>query len=366
MCDFLIIAKQKKKVVPPDFLFLFTRVLNFRLFCDILSKFGKDIYKGSVILEEVFSVFSATLSPMLVLFVCMVIGFILNKKELCPRDTAQVLSKLENYILVPALIINTFSKYCTVESVSENYKYILYSLVALSIAIVIAIPLSKLFAKKPYDRNIYTYALAFGNFSFMGNAIVPAIMGEEYLYNYMLFTLALNVAVYTWGLLMLIPKSKAKKNPIKALFNPIVVSIIIGALLGLSGAARYVPKFITSSISGFAACMGPLAMVLTGFVVADFDVVKLLKKRRVYTATALRLIVFPAIFVTVLYFLGADIVTLSLAFFAFGTPLGLNTVVFPAAYGGDTSIGASMAMISHTLCVISIPLLYSLLTIVVR
>ena len=33
----------------------------------------------------------------------------------------------------------------------------------------------------------------------------------------------------------------------------------------------------------------------------------------------------------------------------------------PAAYGGDTSTGASMAMISHTLCVITIPLMYALL-----
>ena len=315
-------------------------------------------------MKEIFSVFSATLSPMLVLFVCMVIGFVLNKKELIPRDTATVLSKLENYILVPSLIINTFTKYCTVDSVTEKFSLIIYSLIVLFMAIFIAVPLSKLFAKRHCDRNIYKYALTFGNFSFMGNAIVPAIMGEEYLYNYMLFTLSLNVAVYTWGVLILTPKSKSKKSPIKALLNPIFISIIVGAVLGLSGATNYMPKFVTSAVSGFAACMGPLAMVLTGFVVADFDVIKLLKKRRVYTATALRLIVFPTIFVAVLYFLGADIVTLSLAFFAFGTPLGLNTVVFPAAYGGDTSVGASMAMISHTLCIITIPLLYSLLTII--
>jgi len=51
-----------------------------------------------------------------------------------------------------------------------------------------------------------------------------------------------------------------------------------------------------------------------------------------------------------------------LCMFAFGTPLGLNTVVFPAAHGGDTSTGASMAMISHTLSVLTIPLLYALVT----
>ena len=40
------------------------------------------------------------------------------------------------------------------------------------------------------------------------------------------------------------------------------------------------------------------------------------------------------------------------------TPMGLNTIVFPAAYGGDTETGASMAMISHTLSVVTIPLMY--------
>ena len=51
-----------------------------------------------------------------------------------------------------------------------------------------------------------------------------------------------------------------------------------------------------------------------------------------------------------------------LMMFAFATPLGLNTVVFPAAYGGDPSTGVSMATISHTVCVVTIPIMYALLT----
>ena len=52
---------------------------------------------------------------------------------------------------------------------------------------------------------------------------------------------------------------------------------------------------------------------------------------------------------------------LFLSFFATGTPLGLNTVVFPEAYGGDPEPGASMALISHMLCVGTIPLLYAVM-----
>ena len=52
---------------------------------------------------------------------------------------------------------------------------------------------------------------------------------------------------------------------------------------------------------------------------------------------------------------------LFLTFFATAPALGLNTVIFPEAYGGNPETGASMAMISHTLCVITIPLLYALM-----
>ncbi len=154
--------------------------------------------------------FNATLSPMLVMFMCIIIGFISKKADIVPENTGTVLSKLENYIFVPALIINTFMKYCTVSSITEQYKLILYCFLVFVIAICIAIPLSGVFTKEEYKRNIYKYALTFGNFSFMGNAIVPAILGEAELYNYMLYILPINVAVYTWGVIILIPKTEEK------------------------------------------------------------------------------------------------------------------------------------------------------------
>lgn len=310
--------------------------------------------------------FNATLTPMLIMFLYIIVGFVVKKFKVVPRNTATVLSKLENYVFVPALIVNTFMKYCTVASISNQYKLILYSIVALTLAIGIAIPLSKVFEKKDaYQRNIYKYALSFGNFSFMGTAIVPAILGDPALYEYMLYILPLNIAVYTWGLMILIPNDEREVSPFRRLLNPVFVSIFVGAILGLTGVAKYLPEFVTTTISGCASCMGPLAMILTGFVVGGYDVRNLLRNKKVYVASILRLFVLPALFIAVLMLIGADETTLTMTLFAFATPLGLNTVVFPAAYGGDTSTGASMAMISHTLCVISIPLMRSVLEILV-
>ncbi len=311
--------------------------------------------------------FLATLSPMLVLFSCIVIGFVLKRCRLLPSSGGTIMSKLETYVFVPALTVSTFMNYCTVSSLAEYSNLILYSAIAVALAMAIAIPLSCLFVKqRSYKRNIYKYALTFANCGFMGNAIVPAVLGAvdgAILYKYLLFTLPLSIMIYSWGIYILVPRGEGHGGVLKNLLNPSIIAMVLGMVLGLTGAGKYLPGFAVTVIDNCKVCMGPVAMILTGFIIGGYSIKDLLKEKRVYIATALRLIVLPAVILGVLKLLGASDLVLTLALFAFATPLGLNTVVFPAAYGGDTKTGASMAAISHTLCVITIPVMYALLTI---
>jgi len=310
--------------------------------------------RGFVMLD----VFQSTVTPMLMMFSCIVIGFVLNKMKLLPENADSVLAKLETYVLVPALNISTFMNYCTVKSLATYKYYVIVSAVMIAVAIGISYPLSRFFSKDSYQRNIYKYALTFGNFGFLGNAIVPIILGEDVLYPYLLFTLPLSTMCYVWGLSVLIPKGSGNNNVFKNLLNPCVISIGIGAVLGLTGIGTVVPSFLKLSLSNLSSCMGPIAMILTGFVAAKHSLGILLKKPFVYLAALFRLIILPTVFIVALALLKIDSQIIIMALFAFATPLGLNTVVFPSAYGEDTSTGASMALISHTLCVITIPLLY--------
>lgn len=107
--------------------------------------------------------------------------------------------------------------------------------------------------------------------------------------------------------------------------------------------------------------MGPVAMILAGFVVGGFEIKSILFDKKVYAVTFLRLIAIPALLVLILKALGTPEELTLLAFIAYACPLGLNTVVYPAAFGLDTKPGASMALVSHTLCVITIPLMYLIL-----
>lgn len=303
-------------------------------------------------------VFTATLNQMLVLFIFMALGFFLNKKRLLPLDDSVVLSKLETYAFVPCLVFSVFYKYCTVENFKQKWTYMLYGAAVMAVSLPIGIVLAKFFAKDGYLKKIYTYSFAVANFSFMGNAVVLGVFGEKVLFDYMIFTLPLNLYVYSIGTASLIPTEKGCKFSVKTFVNPIFIALILGAVCGLLSVP--LPKFITTAISSAGACMSPLAMLLTGFVIGGYSLKTLASDKKVYLASVIRLIILPSAFMAVLLLLKTDKDIIRVALCATAMPLGLNTVVFPAAYGGDTTPGAGMALVSHLISVITIPVMFSI------
>lgn len=319
-------------------------------------------------------IFNLTLSQMLMMFTFILIGFLLRKTKILPDNAYVAMSRLETYIFVPALNLYNQMTRCTVETFKQNSNLILYGTVLVLAAIAVSYPLSVLFerrhresAEREYRRNIYKYALVFGNYGFMGNFIVLQIWGEEMFFKYSMFTLGVGILCYSWGLFILIPKDQSAgvvKNIVKGLMSPPMLALVVGVLCGLCNVQKYVPQFFMNFMSNAGDCMGPVAMVLAGVVVGGYELKSLFVEKKVYIVTALRLIVIPAVMVTILKLIGVSDEIVTMALIAFATPLGLNTIVFPAAYGGDTKTGASMTMISHVLAVATIPLMYLLFVVI--
>ncbi|MBE6651628.1 MAG: hypothetical protein E7613_10010 [Ruminococcaceae bacterium] len=313
-------------------------------------------------------IFKLTLSQMLMMFTLILVGFILKKKSPLPDNSHTVMSKLETFAITPALALFTMMSKCTVKTFVDNSRLILYGFVTIICALLLSYPLSKLFIRNhressalEYQRNVYKYAMTFGNFGFMGNFIVLGVWGEDMFYKYSLFTLTIWIICNSWGLFILIPKDKnasVLSNLKKGLLTPPIIALVSGILLGLVGTGKYVPDFIMTALDKTGSCQGPIAMLLAGFVIGGYDFKGLILNKKVYIASFLRLIVIPSVLLLVLGALGTSKEIMTLALVAFATPLGLNTIVYPAAYGGDPETGASMAMISHTLSVATIPLMY--------
>ena len=308
------------------------------------------------------SVLSATVGQMLVLFTLILLGYIVAKAKAVPEDSATVLSKLENNLFVPALVLGTFVSNFTVEKLGTAWKLFLISFAICLVMMFLAVIVARCCSKDNYIQNIYTYGLAFSNFGFMGNAVVNAVF-PEYFLDYLIFTMPLWTMIYLWGVpCLLIPSEEGKqtiKSRLKSFANPMFAAMIIGIVIGLCGIR--LPDFLTTVIDVTGDCMSPVAMMLTGITVANMDVKKVLSMKSIYVVSIIRLIAFPLIFIGLFSFLpmAQNIVVCTICSLAM--PLGLSTLVIPGGYGKDTSAAAGMALVSHLLSAMTIPIVFYLM-----
>ena len=307
-------------------------------------------------------IFTTTLSQMLVLFFLISLGYMLAKLKLVPQNAETVLSKLENYLFMPALVMGTFMTNFTVDLLEEARDILLISLAIAIVFIALSLVFSRLCSKDRYVRNIFLYGLCFSNFAFLGNAVVSAIFPEMFT-SYTIFTLVLWAAIYAWGVPVLLmsgddENARSFKATLLRFANPMFIGMAIGMIIGLVEIP--IPSQISGLINSLGACMSPIAMLLTGMTIARQKITDVLKFKNVYVLSFIRLILYPVLFIVFVYFVPMNEVFATCAVCSLAMPLGLNTIVIPASYGKDTKVASGMAIISHIMSLITIPLIFAL------
>lgn len=306
------------------------------------------------------AVFAATLNQTAFLFLFIVAGYILAKTKLVPDNSQGVLSKLEQYIFIPALVLGTFISGFSPENLTKYGKLLLGSSALAVLAIGLTLVCVRFCSKDKYERNIFTYGLSFPNFGYMGNAVVSALFPAMFS-DYLIFVLPLWTLIYLWGVPSLLIGGSGKptvRERLKNFLNPMFVCMVLGIAIGLLGISM--PKFIDTAVSAAGSCMSPVGMLLTGMTVARFKLKDVLNIKSVYVVTALRLLVFPGLFLGAMALFPMEKTFATCAICALAMPLGLNTIIIPNALGKDTRVASSMALVSHILACITIPVILAI------
>ena len=311
------------------------------------------------------TVLYSTLEQMAFLFSLILLGYVLVRAGVLDKGAAGVLSKLESWLFVPALVMGTFIGNFTVDILQTAGKLILFSFAIMVVILPLSILVPRLCTRDRFKRRIYTYGLAFSNFGFMGNAVVSALYPEIF-FEYLVFVIPLWILIYMWGVPVLLISDDGEEQTLgkrlKSFLNPMFICMIIGMVIGLTGIR--LPDWTANVIDTCGACMSPVAMLLTGMTVAGMDFRRVLSDKSIYAVTAIRLLLIPLAAIGVLFLLPIDRTFFVCAICSLAMPLGLNTVVIPAAYGKDTSTASGMALVSHLLSCITIPLIFLLMEIV--
>lgn len=307
------------------------------------------------------NLFVSTVNQTTFLFAFILIGYLLSKFRKIPENSATVLSNFENTIFIPALVMGTFMNNFTLDKVSAMWKLLITSCLILFVVVPIALLISRCLSKDKYIRRIYTYGLTFSNFGFMGNAVISALFPEIF-FEYLIFTLPLWTLIYLWGVPILLIADSGKKQSLRETLrqfvNPMFIGMIIGIIIGI--AKIPLPIWFKSLVDVSADCMPPIAMILTGVTVSRISLRKTFTNPGIYAVTMVRLIVIPLAFIGIAHFIPMKENIYICVLSSLAMPLGLNTIVIPSAYGKDTSVAAGMAVVSHFLSCITIPLVFLL------
>ncbi len=299
-------------------------------------------------------VFGNTITQLVLLFAFIAVGFIFGKKSIIPHAAAGTLSKLETWLFMPALTMRSCANNCKIENVMQYITYIGISLVALLVLFALARVLAGRFARQDSDVGIYTYALTVSNMGYMGYPMMQAMFGDAMLFKMMITGLPMSIYIYTLGMAMM---TKGKVS-LRSLINPVFIGTFTGILIGISGLA--LPPIVDGFLSSAAACMSPVAMLITGLVISRLNLPELFGDVRVYIAAFLRLVLLPAALVLVLAILGAGPELLVIMLVLYAMPIGMNTIVFPEAHGIHAKTGASLVLVSNLASIVTIPLMVML------
>ena len=312
--------------------------------------------------------FLITFEKMMEILGLLTLGFLFNKLKLIPRTAEHVLSRFVTMLFLPCLSLYAGIMECKVTALGDYVVLVLVGGAFCLFSILLAYPMSGLFQKeKGYTRNIYRYALAIPNTGGVATPLMMALFGTAGVFQHGMFTFVHSLMTSSWGLAQLVPskdKPSVWSNLKKAVFNLPFMAKVFGIVLGLLGAKEWLPGPVLNVCSDLGDTYIIVALLMTGFTLADYPFANIFGNLKTYTFTAWRLLIAPCLFLLILLVCKAPLMMAVMLTVTYGGPCGMNVVIFPAAYGEKCPAdGAGMVLISTLLSTVTVPLVYALVQI---
>ena len=300
------------------------------------------------------------------MFVALAVpGYILVKSRLLKPEQSGVLSKLLMYLALPFMIFS---------GVVKNLTFNADSLLMLGVVAVLGIVcvLGMFFVsgplmqgeKNPKTKGMMRFCAVFANNGFLGIPLAVAVFGGDSPVFTVLIVLNIinNVLMYTLGA-YLTTGDKKNISVKKAFLNPVLVAFVLGCVCNLLGVAGKVPEVKTFS-DHFSNIVTPISMTIIGMKLGATSFGSLLKSRKLYYISALRLVAFPAVLTALMLTLKALPLNLPVEsiilgiFVAFSMPTAGLAATFADEFGGDTENAVIFTLGTTVLSVLTIPTLY--------
>ena len=300
--------------------------------------------------------FGTTVMQIISLFLIMIIGYVLRKKNIFD-DAANVrFTRLIMYVSLPSQIVKAF---VSTQGIVSNREvllmfgislltYLFYAVIGVLFIFVFRVPSDK--------KSTYLFMMMFGNVGFMGFPLTEALLGEEALIYAVIFNVIFNLLVYSVGILMISKQEGDFKFPLKKLLNMPLISAVISIVLYFGKVQ--LPEVVIQSLDFMGNVTTPVAMLILGSTIAGMPWKELFDEWRIYIFTVFKLFVIPVLVIALLK-LAPEINPLiygSLILLS-ATPVATNTTMLAIEYDGDRALASKGIFFTTLLCMLTIPLI---------
>lgn len=284
-------------------------------------------------------------------------GFLLTKKKILTGRQVEGLSSVLVNFLWPAMVVDAMAQVqASRELVRQAGQAALWALVVIAVGAVCAWIWLKVGKIGSVPGGILVFAAAFANTGLIGMPLIRLLLGEEMLFLASIVELVNDVLIFTVGILLIQTGcGRPRQAALRGLLSPGLAGVAIGFLLFATGFT--LPGFAAEALSMAADATAPMVLLLVGAQLGEGDLKALVRDKKAWILTALRLFVIPAAVLGLwrlclgpLTDVGQTLVLLS------SMPGGTCCALFTRQYGGDWGLATRCVMLSTLCAAVTVPL----------
>mgnify|MGYP002509622467 CR=1 FL=1 len=307
------------------------------------------------------------------LIILIIPGYLLVKIKMLPAKAGGVFSTLVLYVCQPMLVFMGFQKEPYSAEIGMN-MLIVAGIAILIHTVVFALIYLLVRNKTQVEKmRCVRFASCFSNCGYMGIPFLEmlftgSLQGTVIIYASVVISI-FNILSWTVGVYMITGDKKSISIK-KVLFNPVILSVVLGFLLfvilkqPIAVVADHIPQLdrifegFMSSFTYLSNMVTPLAMTVIGIRLANVNLKKLFLDKWAYFVCAFKLIIMSLVSILAVAFLPIDNLVKYVIFFTLSMPSATATTLFTEQFGGDSESASVYVLLSTVMSILIIPLMY--------
>ena len=303
--------------------------------------------------KGVASMILTILKTVLGLILLMGIGFLCSKVGLIDQSAEKRLTGLLLKVVQPVYLLMAYQRAFD-KGLLRDFM-ICMAMAAFAFLLMILLPYL-FFRKGSRDREVGLLLTAFPNTGFFGIPLISGIYGAEGVFFLTTMITMFNVLLWTYGVLLMSGKRDTLKNTVKRLISPSLIAIVVGLLCFSFG--WLLPEAFTSPLKKLGDMNTPLAMLISGAVVARANFKEGMRDPMVYKISLLRVLVLPMAVALCLFWLPVNPILITIVVLASGFSVGSAPLMFCVQYDKNSVLGGECVALTSVLCCGTVSLVY--------